>query len=545
MEERNRNNYGFLDLRQIMGGTGRNCFPQPPQPQPQPQLSEPFILGGCCHSTGEVFGHEFGQHNNINNNTGSTSTSSVVVVTPNPSPSPPPPSFSAAAHAHQFGLEMETVNGDGGGGSSSSSSRWPRQETLTLLEIRSRLDSKFKEINLKAPLWDDVSRIMWEEHGYQRSGRKCREKFENLYKYYKKTKEGKAGRHDGKHYRFFRQLQALCEEPINESSDTHLAKYNLVYPNPMTNSFIFNQENQEDLQDQKLLESDNRSNSSEFETSSSINNGDDLSAMALMLKRSMEKRTNTNESQSFRKVKKSWKAKVVEFVDSGMRKLMDTQEVWMEKMLKTIEQKEEESMIREEEWRKENKARLDQEYKFWANERAWIEARDTALMDVLQKFTRKELKVSLPEIQDCKDMEDDTNRSTEWLEPEISSFIQLRTSMEPRFQESENSKEWLWEEIVARMACLGYDWSVMRCRQTWENISFYFNKTMEYEKKGGSVQNSRIYYDGQEIGTQNNDGLSTCSSKIGNEVHENNFPVLMMNEKGTLWDNYDLKFSKE
>ncbi|KAI8002216.1 Trihelix transcription factor PTL [Camellia lanceoleosa] len=240
MEERNRNNYGFLDLRQIMDGIGRNCFPQLPRPM-------------TTH---------YDSHNH---------SYWVVVVTVLESPSPP--SFSATAHAHQFGLEMETVNGDGGGGSSSSSSRWPRQETLTLLEIRSRLDSKFKAINLKAPLWDDVSRIMWEEHGYQRSERKCRDKFENLYKYYKKTKECKAGRHDSKHYRFFRQLQALCEEPINESSDTHLAKYNLVYPNPMTNSFIFNQENQEDLQDQKLLESDNRYNSYEFEASSSINNG--------------------------------------------------------------------------------------------------------------------------------------------------------------------------------------------------------------------------------------------------------------------------------
>lgn len=36
--------------------------------------------------------------------------------------------------------------------------RWPRQETLTLLEIRIRLDPKFKEANQKGPLWDEVSR---------------------------------------------------------------------------------------------------------------------------------------------------------------------------------------------------------------------------------------------------------------------------------------------------------------------------------------------------------------------------------------------------
>lgn len=44
--------------------------------------------------------------------------------------------------------------GDGGNG------RWPRQETLTLLEVRSQLDSKFKEANQKGPLWDEVSRYL-------------------------------------------------------------------------------------------------------------------------------------------------------------------------------------------------------------------------------------------------------------------------------------------------------------------------------------------------------------------------------------------------
>ena len=52
------------------------------------------------------------------------------------------------------GLDADTgcLGGDAGTG------RWPRQETLTLLEIRSRLDPKFKEANQKGPLWDEVSR---------------------------------------------------------------------------------------------------------------------------------------------------------------------------------------------------------------------------------------------------------------------------------------------------------------------------------------------------------------------------------------------------
>jgi len=57
---------------------------------------------------------------------------------------PTPPAFDAEGAA--------CIAGD------PSTGRWPRQETLTLLEIRSRLDPKFKEANHKGPLWDEVSR---------------------------------------------------------------------------------------------------------------------------------------------------------------------------------------------------------------------------------------------------------------------------------------------------------------------------------------------------------------------------------------------------
>lgn len=36
--------------------------------------------------------------------------------------------------------------------------RWPQQETLALLKIRSDMDVAFRDANLKAPLWEEVSR---------------------------------------------------------------------------------------------------------------------------------------------------------------------------------------------------------------------------------------------------------------------------------------------------------------------------------------------------------------------------------------------------
>lgn len=77
--------------------------------------------------------------NNVNNTTSNNTVTTASVSTP--------PSFSGFE-----GDVAASFGGDGGNG------RWPRQETLTLLEIRSRLDSKFKEANQKGPLWDEVSR---------------------------------------------------------------------------------------------------------------------------------------------------------------------------------------------------------------------------------------------------------------------------------------------------------------------------------------------------------------------------------------------------
>lgn len=222
---------------------------------------------------------------------------------------------------------------------------------------------------------------MSEEHGYQRSGKKCKEKFENLYKYYKKTKDGKAGRQDGKHYRFFRQLEAIYGDQsttnqLSSASDqTH--QTGTLNPTLLYNHITatINQENQEVKLGAESLSFSN--NSTEFETSTSENNGDDLSNSA----------NDHFKNEKQRRVKKSWKAKVEEFVNSQMRKVMMTQEGWMEKMLKTIEDREDERLAKEKEWRKQEAERFNQQvHEFWAKERAWVETRDASIMEALSQI---------------------------------------------------------------------------------------------------------------------------------------------------------------
>ncbi|EXC25409.1 Trihelix transcription factor GT-2 [Morus notabilis] len=474
------------------------------------------------------------------------------------------------------------------GNNEGNNSRWPRQETLTLLEIRSRLNSKFKDTNQKAPLWDEVSRIMAEEHGYHRSGKKCKEKFENLYKYYKKTKEGKAGRQDGKHYRFFRQLEAIYgDQTSNIKSSSLLLNTNdlsrnpLLYDHPMTSTTSTPNLNMRttNINHESLSFS---ITSTEFETSSSENNNeDDLSTIA-NFKMKMKGGIINNERPS-RNCSLSWKSKVEDFVDEQMKKIMVTQETWMEKMLKSIIDKEEERLVKEEEWRKQEAAKFNQEVsEFWAKEKAWVEARDVALMGTLKKFRAgKGIELpSFPERVIGKDhIRSDMSSCASyhrWSEEEISSLIELRSkyNMEETFQGglSEYVKDGIWEEIASKMASLGYDRTSLECKEKWESASVYVRMTSECRKKRKEdyYKSSAAYFDDDHDDQLNlkqehnihderhnihdhmglqlmDEGLSPSTSNVGTQLqYPNSCFHLLFGEGENLWEKYGgLKLTKD
>lgn len=553
--------YGMADLRQYM--TGRPLFPPPDL------LSSHRSLTPAQHYEMVLMGRQVshdmvpappGLHHEFRPDVAATSAS-----------------LSSAAGF--CGLEMEA---SGLGAADGGTGRWPRQETLTLLEIRSRLDPKFKEANQKGPLWDEVSRIMSEEHGYQRSGKKCREKFENLYKYYKKTKEGKAGRQDGKHYRFFRQLEALyggggetSNIAASVSENHHPVgsgyRYTSAANNNATAAAVSNQE----LFQAPKPSSDSLSlsnSSSDFDSNSSEEDSD---LNATVDNHSSERRRRRS---SKREGRKTWKAKIRDFIDSQMRKIMEKQEAWLEKMMRAMEQKEQERVLREEEWRKQEADRIDREHKFWANERAWIEARDATLMETLRKLTGKEIKPqnnSPPwgrknqndvggnnineTIMSCSHLKTDS-----WSEFETTRLIQLRTSMDPRFQQQLGCPEQvllLWEEIAAKMACLGYQRNALMCKDKWDGISSYLIKCTKKRKEnsrmcsyltndsinsqGGGAYSSDTTTTDQGPETvrnpQNDQGASPPNSDTAGPEPSYRF---MISDTENLWENYGMKFSK-
>ncbi|CAH8379728.1 unnamed protein product [Eruca vesicaria subsp. sativa] len=473
------------------------------------------------------------------------------------------------------------LDGGVGGGDVGGTGRWPRQETLTLLEIRSRLDHKFKEANQKGPLWDEVSRIMSEEHGYQRSGKKCREKFENLYKYYKKTKEGKAGRQDGKHYRFFRQLEALYGDsnnlvsfPNHNTQFMSNALHGFHTQNAMNvttpTSNIHNVDGLHGFHHQQSLSLSNNYNSSELELMTSSSEG--------------------NDSSSGRK-KRSWKAKIKEFIDVNMKRLIDRQDVWLEKLTKVIEDKEEQRMMREEEWRKTEAARIEKEHLFWAKERERMEARDVAVIEALQYLTGKTLIKPLcsspvernNEMQNNSENGSDRTMTTNiegsgscWDEQEIIKLMEIRSSMDSAFQEILEgcSDEFLWEEVAAKLTQLGFDQrSALICKEKWERISNgkmkekkQVNKRRKENSSSGCVYYPRTeenqVYNKQESGYNDNDqhhqkmneqgnnvGSSTSNANAGNPsgamaASTNCFPFFMGDGDQNLWESYGLRLSK-
>ncbi|KAL6208084.1 hypothetical protein ACLB2K_019036 [Fragaria x ananassa] len=90
-----------------------------------------------------------------------------------------------------------------------TNSRWPQSEVEALILVRSNIEPKFQEPGHKGPLWEQVSASM-ASLGYQRSGKRCKEKWENINKYFRKTKDSPKKRsQQSKTCSYFNQLDQL------------------------------------------------------------------------------------------------------------------------------------------------------------------------------------------------------------------------------------------------------------------------------------------------------------------------------------------------
>jgi hypothetical protein len=96
-----------------------------------------------------------------------------------------------------------------GSGGAPSPSRWPKAEVHALIQLRAELEARYQDSVPKGPLWEDISAGM-RRMGYNRSAKRCKEKWENINKYFKKVKESNKKRpEDSKTCPYYHQLDAL------------------------------------------------------------------------------------------------------------------------------------------------------------------------------------------------------------------------------------------------------------------------------------------------------------------------------------------------
>ncbi|KAK4490192.1 hypothetical protein RD792_000849 [Penstemon davidsonii] len=300
----------------------------------------------------------------------------------------------------------------GGGGGGSGGNRWPRQETLALLKIRSDMDVAFRDSSLKGPLWDEVSRKM-AELGFQRSAKKCKEKFENVYKYHKRTKEGRSSKPEGKSYRFFDQLAALENAPPLSFAPppprpqpqpppaTPIAVAPPQPPNPNNNlpmpshisttisssspsplsvappNMAVTQTTSFQQPIQQVIHTSNPPQSHTFQPSQPH-------LPMSFLSNSTSSSTSSDEDIQMRRGKKrKWK----DFFEKLMMDVVHKQEEMQRKFLDTLEKRERDRMAREEAWRVQEMARLNREHELLVQERSVASAKDNAVIAFLQKVT--------------------------------------------------------------------------------------------------------------------------------------------------------------
>ncbi|KAL4565888.1 hypothetical protein LXL04_029994 [Taraxacum kok-saghyz] len=496
----------------------------------------------------------------------------------------------ATVHPHETAAGAAELASAGGGGFSedergrieeggrnSGGNRWPRQETLALLKIRSDMDVAFRDSSLKGPLWDEVSRKL-AELGYHRSAKKCKEKFENVYKYHKRTKEGRTSKADGKTYRFFDQLQALEASPAAGSH--HQQPLSLPPPQPvlskppqvsaMPNSTTI-------TQIPSLVTPVNI-------TVSHQNNVDPISVAAPAVamppmninhvggfsfsQLNMSGSTNSSSSSTSsddepperrRNRKRKWK----EFFGRLMKEVIDKQEELQSKFLDTLERRERDRMAREEAWRMQEIAKMKREHDLLVQERSMVAAKDAAVITFLQKITEQNPNTVIPQMPAMQLLQQQQQNQpppsppppssappappmqqqpqqqhqqsqplpqpqvlqqptppmsvtvpismstpappppppavknldnggggetmlqpspSRWPKAEINALINLRTTLDTKYQES-GPKGPLWEEISSAMRKLGYNRNAKRCKEKWENINKYYKKVKESSKK--------------------------------------------------------------
>ncbi|WOL05670.1 trihelix transcription factor GTL1-like isoform X1 [Canna indica] len=487
------------------------------------------------------------------------------------------------------------------GGGAASGNRWPRQETLALLKIRSEMDAAFRDATLKGPLWDEVSRKL-AELGYKRNAKKCKEKFENVHKYYKRTKDGRAGRQDGKSYRFFSQLEALHSGGATATATgaVHAPSPSSAVVVPASSAFMAgpppSRAQPLSAVAPPTMAMPTRAVAPELTAAPGVPQGISSSAAAIAGFSFSSNSSASSSSESDDEVTEEagggqeggrkrkhggggtsgTSRKMMAFFDRLTKQVMERQEAMQQRFLEAIEKREQDRMIRDEAWRRQEMARLSREQELLAQERAMAASRDTAIISYLQKISGQ-TNIPIPTmaatpisvapaplhsqhpshptappppsvppqqqqappappaqpsprqqhqpssaavvVPDLETHEPMSSSSSRWPKTEVHALIKIRSDLESKFHET-GPKGPLWEEISAGMQRIGYSRSAKRCKEKWENINKYFKKVKESNKRRPEDSKTCPYYHQLDALYRKKHGAGSSSSTAGIQQHQ-------------------------
>ncbi|XP_039003318.1 trihelix transcription factor GT-2-like isoform X2 [Hibiscus syriacus] len=407
------------------------------------------------------------------------------------------------------------------------------------------------------------------ELGYHRSAKKCKEKFENVFKYHKRTKDGRTGKSDGKTYRFSDQLLALethlsahspataaaalpppILKPPVQPQATMAAANN---PPSQTNNVTF-------LSATTVLPSLPQ-NIVPININPTIPSFPNISA-DLMSDSTSSSTSSDLELEGRRKRKRKWKG----FFEKLMKQVVQEQEEMQKKFLEALEKHEQERMTREEAWRTQEMARINRERELLAQERSIAAAKNAALKAFLQKIsdqqnpgqTQNKLNnppptpsiqtvaqalpplpaaaAAVPAPQPPLDLSvsktengDPSYRPSpsRWPKVEVQALIELRNRLDNKYHDS-GPKGPLWEEISAAMKRLGYNRNAKRCKEKWENINKYFKKVKDNHKTRPDDSKTCPYFHQLDALYREKNKHDSSSNQI---KPENSVPLMVLPEQ--------------
>ncbi|XP_038886516.1 trihelix transcription factor GT-2-like isoform X2 [Benincasa hispida] len=357
------------------------------------------------------------------------------------------------------------------------------------------------------------------ELGFHRTPKKCKEKFENVYKYHKRTKDVRSGKSDNskKVYRFSDELEAFDHHNSLFQSHHHPPPPTQP-PVPRTTAVTtplpsYNPPATKTINSTVPSTMNTTTNNNSLPPKSSNNNPpSNLPNMVgnVMFSSSTSSSTASEEDPFQSSRRRRRKRKWSDFFLRLTKEVIEKQEGLQLKFLEALERIENQRKLRDEAWRMKEMTRVNQEHEVLVQEMSMAVAKDAAVVAFLQKIAPSSLSPSpspvpppQPPPPPTQTQNDENNGKmtvaisttttngkmssmigspSRWPKGEVEALIRLRTEMEMKYQEN-GPKGLLWEEISAAMRGLGYNRSSKRCKEKWENINKYFKKVKDSNKK--------------------------------------------------------------